>query len=160
MPYANPKKRRDYSKEYCRRKRSSNYGACLKREALWREQNREKVRAYSREWAAKNRKRVTAYGAQWRRDHRDKYLCKNLRGKYGITLAKFRQMMQAQNERCAVCKNPLTPAHVDHCHKTKNVRELLCGPCNRGLGLLRDDPDIASAAANYLRKHRDISELV
>ena len=41
-------------------------------------------------------------------------------------------------------------ACIDHCHDTGTIRGVLCGPCNRMLGLARDNPLILRSAANYL----------
>jgi hypothetical protein len=43
---------------------------------------------------------------------------------------------------------------IDHDHVTGQVRGLLCGSCNSGIGLLRDDPGVIKAAARYVAKHR------
>jgi hypothetical protein len=40
--------------------------------------------------------------------------------------------------------------HVDHDHKTGNVRGILCSPCNMGLGHLRDDPTLMRRLAYYV----------
>jgi hypothetical protein len=39
---------------------------------------------------------------------------------------------------------------VDHCHNTGVFRGILCNKCNRGIGLLEDDPARCRAAASYL----------
>lgn len=39
---------------------------------------------------------------------------------------------------------------MDHDHKTGKVRGLLCTPCNTGIGMLQDDPEIVKKALDYL----------
>lgn len=43
---------------------------------------------------------------------------------------------------------------VDHDHETGCLRGLLCEGCNRGIGLLRDDPDLLRRAADYIERFR------
>ena len=53
----------------------------------------------------------------------------------GITDALYLEMLERQGGHCALC--PATPKtrrlHVDHDHKTGEVRGLLCHRCNRAL---------------------------
>ncbi|MER6092653.1 endonuclease VII domain-containing protein [Streptomyces bluensis] len=73
----------------------------------------------------------------------------HLKRQYGITETERDEMITSQMGLCAICLN--APAvHVDHCHETGRVRGVLCFNCNSGLGLLRDDPDAANRAADYL----------
>ncbi len=75
----------------------------------------------------------------------------------------YREMMEKQNGVCAICgrlesthkRGRVNPDRlsVDHCHKTGKVRGLLCGRCNRAIGLLRDNPALCRAAATYLERH-------
>jgi hypothetical protein len=81
-----------------------------------------------------------------RGNHR-RYLLK----KYGLTPEQFRDMEVGQAGRCLVClRVPPKPLHVDHDHETGRVRGLLCGPCNRMLGLARDDSGLLARAARYV----------
>jgi hypothetical protein len=61
---------------------------------------------------------------------RDKYLKK----KYGITEKDYNSMLKAQKGVCAICKREPKEGKnfsVDHDHKTKVVRGLLCFFCNK-----------------------------
>lgn len=84
--------------------------------------------------------------------HRDRVM----RRKYGIGLAEFDAMVAAQGGGCAICKATVNPdansLAVDHCHKTGKVRGILCGRCNKALGLFNDDPNLLKRAVMYLRR--------
>lgn len=75
---------------------------------------------------------------------------------YGITIEEFEQMVELQAGKCAICGGPLIMgvkqgASVDHCHTTGEIRGVLCGPCNTGLGLFKEDANILQAAVKYLK---------
>ena len=80
-----------------------------------------------------------------------------LRRLYGITLAEKIAMYEAQLGECAICNCSIDEraAHVDHCHDTGVVRGLLCSRCNKALGLLNDDVEIALSAYKYLKTYGD-----
>ena len=46
----------------------------------------------------------------------------------------------------------LTEPHVDHDHETNQLRALLCGSCNRAIGLLQDSVLVVESALAYLKK--------
>lgn len=82
--------------------------------------------------------------------------------RYGITEAQYDAMLHAQGGVCAIkgCNrtNKNKRMDIDHDHACcpgdrscgKCVRGLVCGPCNKAMGLLRDDPSLASALSDYL----------
>ena len=80
--------------------------------------------------------------------------------KYGLTADQYDAMLEKQNGVCASCGKKETHRNqfgicslaVDHDHLTGHVRGLLCGRCNRSLGLLGDDADVVQALANYRRQ--------
>jgi hypothetical protein len=47
------------------------------------------------------------------------------------------------------------PLHVDHDHKTKQVRDMLCKPCNTILGFAQENPRVLKRAIAYLRKWKN-----
>jgi hypothetical protein len=73
----------------------------------------------------------------------------HLRRRYGIGVAQFEAMVEAQGGLCALCRNR-KPEHVDHDHLTNKIRGVLCSCCNQGLGNFRDDVDALKAAIDYL----------
>ena len=91
---------------------------------------------------------------------------KNLRHSYGITLQEYNQMLTNQDSKCATCGTTEPGGRksgrgggadvfvVDHCHKTGEVRGLLCHSCNRSMGLLGDNVSILSEMIKYLQNHQ------
>ena len=79
---------------------------------------------------------------------------------HGLTTADYDRMLEAQSDRCAICrsKTPLGRGrwHIDHDHVTGQVRGLLCNNCNMGIGYFGDDPEVLTAAAHYVAKHRPL----
>jgi hypothetical protein len=78
---------------------------------------------------------------------------------YGITMAEFNNILKKQRGRCRICQkkpsgsSPQTRRlHIDHCHKTKKFRGLICCNCNRGLGWFEDDSNLLRKAALYLER--------
>ena len=118
----------------------------------WRKANKDKINAKRRlRWATdpdyRERQLAPKRGC-WKREY-------DLKRLYGITLAEYDRLFKQQKGRCAICrqKSPYR-LQVDHCHRRKMVRRLLCGPCNRGLGIFRDDPRLLRRAAVYVIEMR------
>lgn len=83
---------------------------------------------------------------------------------YGITPDEY---ATASARGCGICGAKDQKLHVDHDHTCcgprkvtcgKCVRGLICGPCNRALGLLADDPSVIRSAARYLDLWTDRKE--
>ena len=75
--------------------------------------------------------------------------------KYGITMGDYENMFEEQQGLCGICLTDKPGGrfgtfHIDHNHVTGEVRGLLCQACNTGIGLLKDNPLIIRAAANYV----------
>ena len=96
--------------------------------------------------------------AAWNRAHPHVGRAAKLR-MHGLTLDDYDRMLAEQGHRCAICGTPAAPGerlHVDHDHETSEVRGLLCGPCNRGLGLYKDSPALLANAINYLERNQSV----
>jgi hypothetical protein len=160
-------KKRAEDPEYFRsrdraRKRNGDPGYLASRRAKYAA-NPEPTRAKMRERYADPEKRAAHLEYCKQRYANDPLLTRRykLKQEYGITLEQFEAMRDAQGGCCAICEEPFSKTpHVDHCHATGNVRALLCGGCNTGLGRFRDNPEHMEAAARYVRAHRTRLELV
>lgn len=82
---------------------------------------------------------------------------KRLKDTYGISLEHYNQMFLKQEGCCAICKkhqsNFTRALAIDHCHKTGNIRALLCHKCNSALGLSNDSIDLLKEMISYLEEH-------
>lgn len=125
----------------------------LQRQAAWRAANREKLREKGRRYQKEN---LAPLREKARRHYAtDARLDTWLRLRFGIAVEYFRRLEVEQGGVCAICGGIEEGRRlsVDHDHATGKVRGLLCGHCNRAIGLLRDDPARAERAAAYLREH-------
>lgn len=103
--------------------------------------------------------------AAYKKAHREAYpmlrRAKFLQRQFGLPLAEYMRMHAAQAGLCGICNQPETETRngkicwlaVDHCHSSGEVRGLLCGACNKGIGQFGDDPARLRAAADYLERH-------
>jgi len=83
----------------------------------------------------------------------------SLKRLYNIQPADYDKLLGQQNGLCAICGQPETrknryggicKLHIDHDHKTKKIRGLLCGKCNSALGLFKDNKKLLKKAIKYL----------
>lgn len=100
----------------------------------------------SKQWAIENPN-------EWERHRRKSHL----RKKYNISIDEYNQMINDQENKCAICNHELIDSrgfrpHIDHCHKTGKVRGILCGDCNKALGGFKDDIHRIKNAHLYLLK--------
>lgn len=109
-----------------------------------------------KKYKQKNKERIRIQGQLYWTRYRDRHL-EHL---YGLPVGTYDKMFVAQDGKCAICLQPETATRkgkrmvlaVDHDHTTGQVRQLLCYACNRGIGLLKDSPNLLRAAADYLEK--------
>lgn len=123
---------------------------------LWTAERRKQ---YKRDWNKQHRERIYVFEKQYRK-HNYVVAAAFYRGvfkRYGVSREQYDTMFANQNGCCAICKRPQKDFKkrfgVDHNHRTNQVRALLCGPCNTGIGLFRDHPEILQRAVEYLQTH-------
>lgn len=112
----------------------------------WRDENRDKYNKIMREYRASNK---------------DKFKDIELRRTYGIGLAEYKDMHEAQGGVCSKCKKPqegIRPLCVDHDPATNKqtgirVRALLCYKCNRDQHVL-DNKEAFIQSTAYDTKHK------
>lgn len=111
----------------------------------WRKKNIVRVRAHARDFYKKNPVRAKGRLIQ-------KYLKGN---SWEQCWEIYQTMLNSQNHTCAICKrhDSKRALHIDHCHKTGNVRGLLCHNCNLTLGRMDESIENLISAAEYLKKH-------
>lgn len=103
---------------------------------------------------------ILARSRKFYHDNKPKYKNWELKRVFGITLEEYENMLQKQNNVCAICFNPETSRKhkklsVDHCHTTKKVRGLLCSNCNLGIGNLQDSTQNLRNAIKYLEGNKN-----
>lgn len=80
---------------------------------------------------------------------------------YNISKTQYNDLLERQHSRCAICGVHVddlvfrTPKHrvlhVDHNHKTGEVRGLLCNDCNVMVGCSQDNTENLKKAIDYLQ---------
>lgn len=77
--------------------------------------------------------------------------------RYGITVGMYKIMILKQGNSCPGCKrrfDGLIGEHIDHCHKTGEVRGILCRSCNHALGFLKDNIETINRLGEYLKQYK------
>src|SRR5216684_8101613 len=95
-----------------------------------------------------------AYRAREEEGQRRRWL-KNL---YNLTPEQYETKLKEQNGGCEICsRKPVTRRlAIDHDHKTKQIRGLLCWRCNKVIGWMYDSAELLTKAAEYVTKYRRI----
>lgn len=116
----------------------------------------------SNEKGRENHKKYRAKGApDWERKRR-KYRNDYYRKTYGITADEFDIKLAEQDGCCEICNTELSidedpkKAHLDHNHRTGQIRGVLCVRCNKGIGFFLENEDYLGDAVKYLRKYKEL----
>jgi hypothetical protein len=117
---------------------------------------RENSRRRWREMSPEAKEKRLQEKRDYKQNNKEKVQNEYLVRTYGITLAIKHRIAELQNYQCAGCllsfdKEHLRDAFIDHCHKTDEIRGLLCHNCNVALGHARDNIEILTRLINYLQ---------
>jgi len=134
---------------------------------VFAERERERNRQYSHRRRQDPDTRATLYArtAEYQTSEAGKLSKrKSLLKRHGITQERFDAIWIDQGGVCRICLIDLETVipHIDHDHGHCSgmhgcsicVRGLLCGPCNKALGLFRDNETSLARALEYARAHK------
>lgn len=102
--------------------------------------------AHERKKENNNKRRYPKYQRDW-----------HLEKRYKLTHADYEKLLKEQKGKCKICQTTFPGGRrntfsVDHCHKTNQIRGLLCIKCNSLLGQANDDITILQRAILYLER--------
>jgi hypothetical protein len=140
----------------------------------WRRQNADELNAKIRDDRKNNPEKYREWEKNKRYQDISKYRYRDVLKKHGITAEQYEKIYDDHNGLCAICnrierrmsRNGVTTTRLslDHCHKCeekgnegiKIIRGILCGACNKAIGLLEDNVALLQKAIDYLNAHKHI----
>ena len=156
--------RSEREKEYDKAYAEANRERINARSDAWRLANPDKVREAQRAYKKRNAEKIAEQKREWRKKNPEKHRAANQRWQMNRRMKRcdFDALMQEQGGRCAICGTEKAFSGggdnrrmaIDHCHASGAVRGLLCGNCNRALGLVKDSVETLRNAIAYLEKHK------
>lgn len=111
----------------------------------------EKRKSYSVNYRLENPEKEKIRHRRYHEKNKEKERSANLQRSYGISLEKYNEIYNKQNGKCLLCGKHKNVLQVDHSHTDGKVRGLICGKCNRAIGLIDDSPTLAEKIASYLK---------
>lgn len=106
---------------------------------------------YQARRARADRARTNKQNRNYSRSHPNKVREFQLRYAYGLEPGQYEAMLLAQGGCCAICKKQKKLC-VDHCHRTDQVRGLLCHACNVAVGMCETREAFLPGLVAYLQK--------
>src|ERR1051325_725083 len=91
-------------------------------------------------------------GYHRKKKHIHRYLSR-IRQRFGVTREQYFAALERCRAVCECCGQPQSSGKrlaVDHDHKTKAFRGLLCDHCNRAIGYLKEDLRRVDAVKRYI----------
>lgn len=110
---------------------------------------------YDADYHSRNRERHNEKARQWAKNNPVRRLEIGRKYRYGIEPDVVRARFKAQDGLCKICQTEAA-SHLDHDHTNSKARGLLCGGCNRALGLFKDDTNLLGRAIRYIELWREV----
>ena len=139
--------KKEANRKYCREYYKKNKKRMLEHTRKWNENNKERMEEYRKKYYKKNKEKIKEYWRDYQQKNPDAYRNTSLKANYGITLEDRNRMIEEQD---GYCKNPFClvklsdiperHVHVDHDHKTGEIRGIMCHECNTNLGKIEKNP--------------------
>lgn len=115
-----------------------------------------KHQTYMKDYAKKNREHLNTQARK--RDAEGAGLRRRLQ-RLGLSYDLIPHI-ENHSGKCDICQGDPTDRwntlHIDHCHETGEFRGMLCGKCNKGLGLFNDHVETLQKAQEYLIQARKL----
>lgn len=137
----------------------------------YREKNRDKRIAYGKKWRIENHDYLRAKQNEYEKTRnakpeiKERRQAKNFKYNYDTSIEWYNEKFAKQGGLCVICGKPETVVDVrtgqvralsiDHNHETGKNRDLLCGDCNRGIGLFHENIEIIEKVIQYLKNHKE-----
>ncbi|SRR5258708_18644159 len=118
--------------------------------------NRERRLAARREWYRQHKDDELNAMKIWRANNLEKHtkITRNSHyaNSYGLSVEVVDRAIAMRDGRCDACDQKPNRRRlcIDHDHKTGQVRGMLCGNCNRALGLLKDSAERCEMLRQYI----------
>lgn len=139
-----------HKKRYLKRKKQGYFKG-------YQQRNRKRIRKYQREWRERNRDKQSSLHKKWYRRNKKKVYQNTRKNyllrKYKITLKEYNRLFKKQKGKCWICKRKQRLNRklcVDHNHRNKKNRFLLCYRCNSGIGMFNENIVFLKRAIKYI----------
>ena len=126
----------------------------------YRDSHKEKIAKQKKQQYINNKEQRQKYSKNYNDTHKEsaqKRSRKRIIIRHGITPEQYSEIFNKQQGCCNICgkhQSEMKKAlHIDHNHKTKKIRGLLCFKCNYLLGYADDNIVRLESAISYLKNN-------
>jgi hypothetical protein len=121
-------------------------------QTLWYRKNKYRVSSKRKKEYQKNKKKICEDARRNRGKYLNTFRNYYFRKYHGITLEERNAIIKQLGSRCQICLL-IKDLVIDHSHTTGQMRGMICGDCNKGLGWFRDSVSFLGSAIDYLVKN-------